>query len=207
MRQRTLFDVPEHEEELSASQATGDTRVTPKCDHEAKVKWISLVDSLDDEWIKLPYEIMQSCGQAAQTFGGLLRITNHETFVSASAIAKASQLPVGTFRKHVRILDEAGYINRKGRQQTKYGGLRRTATIEVSKSARKLKPYGFLPLWSCGHLGSRGRLPWSAKAVLSVVMARLCSLKNAANKKSTTMVRNCLNKSKSLGARSVLASA
>ena len=42
-----------------------------------------------------------------------------------------------------------------------------------------LEPYAILPWWACCQIGKVGRLPWCAKAVLSVVLARLMSLKAA----------------------------
>ncbi|NLF06867.1 MAG: hypothetical protein GX594_02675, partial [Pirellulaceae bacterium] len=36
---------------------------------------ISLLESLDGEWIKLPLEVMRDIGPAAQTLGGILKMT------------------------------------------------------------------------------------------------------------------------------------
>ena len=43
-----------------------------------------------------------------------------------------------------------------------------------------IEPYAPLPWWSCCHIAKAGKLPWSGKAVLAVVMGRLMSLKAAA---------------------------
>ena len=41
-----------------------------------------------------------------------------------------------------------------------------------------MESYGLLPWWACCKIGL-GRLPWCARAVLSIVLARLASLKKA----------------------------
>ena len=136
------------------------------------VERISLLDSLDREWLRLPLAIMQDVGPAAQTLGGLLKVTNRETFVKAEKIARRACLPVSTVRKHLAILNEGCWINNVGRQLTRSGRPRRTATIQVTQKARDcLEPYGVLPWWAYRQF------PWSAKAVLSIVMARLMSLR------------------------------
>ena len=137
---------------------------------------ITLLDSLEGNWLKLPEAIMRDCGSATQTLGGLLAITNRETFVSQSRIAAGAHLPISTVRKHLVRLHDSGWIENGGRERIRGGALRRTATIRITKKGREnLKPYGFLPIWACHS----GQLRWSARAVLSVWMARLCSLKSA----------------------------
>lgn len=138
----------------------------------------SLLDSLDDrKWLKLPFTVMQDVGPAVQTLAGILAESDTETFVRAATIARQARLPVATVKKHLATLHAHGWIDNRGRQRTRGGVLRRTATIRVTEKTRQaIKPYGILPCWA-GELGDR--LPWSAKAILSVVMARLCSLKAA----------------------------
>ena len=121
---------------------------------------------------------MRDCGPACQTYAAITLITNRETFVSVKQIAEWARLPVATVRKHIRTLGAAGYIFNAGRQRTRNGSLRRSATIKVIKSAIS-SDYGFLPWWACCHIGRVGRLPWASKAVLSVVMGQLCKLKGA----------------------------
>ena len=141
---------------------------------------MGLLDSLDGEWIKLPFAIMADVGPAVQTLGGLLKITIKETFVATADISTAARVPLGTARKHLVTLDARGWIENQGRQKTRSGRVRRTATLKISKQTRdKLEPYGILPWWACCQIRKVGKLPWSAKAVLSIVMARLCSLKAA----------------------------
>lgn len=141
---------------------------------------ISLLESLNGEWLKLPLSIMRDAGPAAQTLGGLLNITKNETFVSVSKIAERARLPVATVRKHLVTLDVRGWIENSGRERTRAGIPRRTCTMKVtSKTKAALNEYGILPWWACCSIKGIGRLPWSAKAVLSIVMARLAALKKA----------------------------
>jgi hypothetical protein len=144
-------------------------------------KEISLLDSLDhQEWIKLLVAAMQDSGPAAQTLGGLLKITPRETYVPVEDIAGKARLPIATVRKHLVTLNNAGWIDYQGRQPTRRGHLRRTATITIAKRTKAaLVPYGFLPWWAACSISRVGRLPWCVRAVLSLVMARLCSLKAA----------------------------
>jgi hypothetical protein len=142
---------------------------------------ISLIESLDGEWLKLPLVIMRDVGPAVQTLASLLKVTNRETFVAVSRIASKARLPIGTVRKHLARLAAGGWIEQCGRQRTQWGNLRRTATIRVTEQTiQHLTPYGILPWWACCVIKEKGRLPWCVKAVLSLVMARLCGLKKAA---------------------------
>lgn len=147
---------------------------------------ISLLESLNGEWLKLPLVAMQDVGPAVQTLGGLLQMTNKETFSAVGDIAQHARLPVPTARKHLVVLDAAGWITNRGRERTRRGRPRRTATIAIAKQTRgKIEPYGILPWWTCCTIKRVGKLPWSAKAVLSVIMARLTSLKAAAERDGT----------------------
>ena len=141
-----------------------------------EVQRISLLDSLRGEWLKLPLGIMQDVGPAVQTMGGLLAITNRETYVPIGDIATRARLPASTVKKHLVTLDAKGWIDHQGRQQTRRGFLRRTATIRITRRATEaMEPYGFLPWWACCTIHKVGRLPWCCKAVLSIFMARVCS--------------------------------
>ena len=82
-------------------------------------KYVSLVDSLSSEWLKLPLVIMQDVGPAVQTLGGLLNITNRETFSPVEEIARRSRLPFNTTKKHLVTLNAAGWIHNAGRGHTK----------------------------------------------------------------------------------------
>ena len=145
------------------------------------VRHISLIDSLADEWLKLPCAVMRDVGPATQTLGGLLKHTNKETFVTTKDIAGRARLPLSTVRKHLVILHKHGWIHNAGRERTRTGRARRTCTIKIAQKTRDMmEPYAVLPWWACCNIAKVGRLPWSSKAVLSVVMARLMSLKSAA---------------------------
>lgn len=157
------------------SETVSDRRTTMD-----KPQEISLLDSLQGEWIKLPLPIMREVGPAVQTLGGLLKITKRETFSAVQKIGGAARVPVATARKHLAILEAAGYVANKGREHTRNGWLRRTATLRITKKTKhNMTPYGFLPWWACCKFRKVGKLPWSAKVVLSVVMARLCGLARA----------------------------
>lgn len=149
--------------------------------HDREQERYSLVDSLDQEWIKLPFEVMQEVGPATQTLGGILKVTNRETFVALDKIANAARVPKGTLRKHLVPLHDHNWIVHTGRQQTRRGRTRRTATIKVTARARDAakSSYGLLPWWAACQIRRHGRLPWCARAVLSIVMARLAGLKRA----------------------------
>ncbi len=139
---------------------------------------ISLLASLNGEWLKLPLPIMRDVGPAVQTLGGILREANKETFVSAGKLAQKSRLPVATVRKHLVTLHNRGWIDNVGRCHTRAGRARRTCTIKVTaKTKGTLGDYSILPWWACGL--RVGFFPWSCKAVLSVVMSRLAAMKAA----------------------------
>ncbi len=151
---------------------------------------LSLLDATQGEWLRLPTATMREVGPAAQTLAGLLAITNRETFSAAAQIAERARLPLKTVRKHLATLDSKGWIKNAGRGHTR-AGPRRTCTIRITKkSTESLSEFGVLPWWACefSHripndkvLRKRpkpyGRLSWSAKAVLSIVLARLMSIR------------------------------
>ena len=141
---------------------------------------ISLLDAISapSGWLKLPLAAMQDVGPATQTLAGILAHTTRETFVEAKSIALRAHVPLATARKHIETLHEHGWIEHQGRQRTRGGRLRRTATISVTKQTRDLaSPYGVLPELACCH--SSEKLSWSARAVLSIVCAQMLKLKAA----------------------------
>lgn len=154
----------------------------------AGVKEISLIESLDlDSWIKLPLLAMQEVGPAVQTLGGLLKVSNKETFGAVETIAESARQPIKTTRKHLVTLDRFGWIVNCGRKRTRAGRPRRTCTITVTaKTKEAAKSYGILPWWTCATIRTIGRtgtgrrgtykMPWCAKAVLSIILARLASM-------------------------------
>lgn len=145
------------------------------------IQRISLFDSLDGEWLKLPKAAMLDVGPAAQTLGAIMKISNRETYVCAAKIAGHARLPLLTVRKHIKTLDTAGWIKNDGRQPTRSGNLRRTATIKVTAKTRDAAyAFGFLPWWACCGIRKVGKLRWSTRAVLAIVMAKLAKLANTA---------------------------
>jgi hypothetical protein len=151
---------------------------------------IGLVDSFQGEWIKVLVPVMRDVGPAAQSLGGLLSMTSRETFSCVEAIAGNARVPVGTVRKHLVILHKRGWIHNAGRQPTKHGHPRRTATIKITDKTRRVLDsgneasegrlrYGILPWWACCHISKIGRLPWAARAVLAIIMARLAGVAKA----------------------------
>ena len=151
-------------------------------DPQEAVQTVSLIDTLDGEWFKLPTRAMVECGPAAQCLGGLLKITNKETYTSAKKIAAAVREPLSTTRRHLQELDAKGYIRNLGRNG------RRTCTVRVLQKARDAaRDYGLLPWWAAANIrtlarkgsGARsgGRLPWGSKAVLSIVLTRLATMR------------------------------
>lgn len=131
---------------------------------------ISLLGSLDGEWFKLPHAVMRDVDSATLTFAGMLKITNKATYVRAEKIADAARIKLCTTRKHLKKLQDRGWIENGGR-----AGFRRTATRRITKQAQQhLKPYGFLPWWATWTM------KWPEQAVLSLVMSRLCKFKMVA---------------------------
>lgn len=151
---------------------------TPDSPNSQRERRISLIDSLSGEWLKLPLAAMREVGPVVQTLGGILNMTNKETFSAVREIATKARSPLATVRKHLAILHETGWTENIGRQTTRAGVPRRTCTIRVARKTREsIHPWSFLPWWGCCSLGRAGRLPWSSRALLSLVMARLCALK------------------------------
>ena len=148
---------------------------------------ISLLDSLSREWLKLPLSIMRDVGPATQTLGGILRLAPTETFAAVGKIAQKSRLPVATVRKHLVTLHDHGWILNVGRERTRAGSPRRTCTIKLTtKTKAALGDYSYLPWWACCSISRIGRLAWSTKAVLSVIMARLAAMKAAIERQDGT---------------------
>lgn len=159
---------------------------------EPATRQFGLVESLDlGHWIKLPLAVMRDAGPAAQTLGGLLKLSQKPMFYSAEKIAMAARLPLPTVRKHLLTLREREWIVSHGRQRTSRGWLRRTPTISIhQKTLDCLQPedrvgliYGVLPWWANCTIGKFKKLTWAAKAVLSVVMAKLMQAKMVADDK------------------------
>ena len=122
-------------------------------------------------WIKLVVGAVRDVGPAAQTLGGILNVTSSETFCSAGRLAQFAHLPLPTVRKHLVALESSGWIANQGRCRTRAGAPRRTCTIAVTSRTKFAKDtFLILPWWA-------SRFPWSSRAVLGVVMERLCELR------------------------------
>lgn len=148
---------------------------------------ITLLGSLQREWLRLPLTIMQDCGPATQTLAGLLAITRRETYAAAEKISRHARLPLPTVRKHLTTLAAAGWIMDRGRRHTRTGHPRRTCTITLPERTRQaMQPYGVLPWWATAKVPVHGRMPWATRAVLSLVMARLMSHAAAAERESNS---------------------
>jgi len=130
-------------------------------------------------WLKLPHVLMNAAGPAAQSLAGMHRYfgSRTETFASAEKIAAEVMVPTRAFRNHLRKLEAGEWVKNKGRQKDHTGYARRTPTLALTPqtlalfSSDQKTPYGVLPDWACDD-----RFPWSARAVLSVVMAQLMKL-------------------------------
>lgn len=157
---------------------------------------ITLLESLSQELLHLSFAAMREVGPAAQSLAGVLRMTKKETFAPVSDIAAKARLPLKTVRNHLVVLDNAGWIVNAGRGHTRAGLPRRTCTIRVAQKARdaflqadplKKEPtYGLLPWWATAKFQRVNRknlsaknLPWSARALLSVLLGKLAALKSA----------------------------
>jgi hypothetical protein len=156
-------------------------------DPEPEVQRIGLIASLRGEWLKLLTEAMREVGPAAQTLGGLLAITNKETFSAVARISKRARVPLKTARNHLVTLEAKGWITNAGRERTRRGAPRRTCTLRITKKTtdallkgdgENVLVYGILPWWACCK--GTSTLRWSSKALLSIIMARLAGLTKAA---------------------------
>lgn len=148
---------------------------------------ITLLDSLSQELLQLPYAAMREVGPAVQTLAGLIRVTKKETFAPIQTIADRARLPLKTVRNHLSQLHDAGWIVNTGRGHTRMGLPRRTCTIRVAqKTIDALPTYGLLPWWATAKFPNVRRknarcknLPWGTRALLSVIMAKLAAMKSA----------------------------
>ncbi len=146
----------------------------------ADVEAISLIDTLDQEWLKLPLAVMRDVGPAVQTLAGLLKISKKATFVRMSTIAASARVPLSTARKQMTTLQARGWVENAGRGRTRAGRPRRTVTLSLTQKAiDATEIYGVLPWWACCRVRNFGPLAWSTKAVLSIIMARLMGMKAA----------------------------
>lgn len=147
---------------------------------------ITLIDSLREDWFKLPSDIMRSSGPATQAFAGLLKVMDFktkETFAAASKIADKSQLPLRTFNRQLERLRRDDWILNRGREAADGQMTRRTCTIELTKYAKQAMTTWYpLPVWACHDISGLGPFPWCAKAVFAVVMGKLMKLAAAAQR-------------------------
>lgn len=148
------------------------------------VRQISLLDSLEHGyWHKLPHSAMREVGVATLTLSGFFRLTSTSTFAAFESVASMARVPLRTARRHLKKLQEYGYIENTGRSRTNSGRARRTCELKMTPKAKKCfeGEYGVLPWWalcSTNKINSSS-MNWAEQAVLSVVMARLMSMKSA----------------------------
>ena len=130
---------------------------------------LTIHELLTAPYIPLSEAAMHEVGSAAQTLGGLYKITGKETFVPVSKIALQSRVPPRTCEKQIDRLHAAGWIANKGRERTRAGVLRRTATYSLTAKATKSKaPFFRLPDYFAVRI-DREKLTWKSRAVLAVI--------------------------------------
>ena len=130
---------------------------------------LAIHEILTADYIPLSEAAMREVGPAAQTLGGVYKITGKETFVPISTIALQSRVPPRTCEKHIDRLDAARWITNKGRQRTRAGVLRRTATYSLTAKATKSKaPFSRLPYYFAVRIDGE-KLTWKSRAVLAVI--------------------------------------
>ena len=146
---------------------------------------ISLLDSLRQTWLKLPWPVVRECGPAAQTLAALWLEASkaRKTFRGQKHLAGRGRVEPRTYRRHLRTLIEGGWIVNCGRQNTQAGKPRRTATIKLTAQTESAfrevdGRFGILPWWACCRIGTAGRLSWGCRALLAIIMARLASLRH-----------------------------
>lgn len=158
----------------------------------AEIQQLSLVDSLSEKWLQLPFAAMRDVGPAVQALAGLLLTSKKETFSPISDIAASAGLPLKTCRNHFAELESGGWVVNDGRGRNEAGWTRRTCTIRVTdrtiKSLRQATnpedgpTYGILPLWATNKFAQRNGswkcLTWGARALLSLVVGRMAVVKN-----------------------------
>lgn len=133
---------------------------------------LAIHELLTAPYIPLSEAAMREVGSAAQTLGGLYKITGKETFVPIHDIALSARVRQRTCEKQLKRLHESGWVHNRGRERTRAGCLRRTATHALTLKAKKHKsPFLRLPYWAAVPVG-RTKLSWKARAVLAVVTSQ-----------------------------------
>lgn len=128
--------------------------------------------------LKLLPDAMKEVGPAAQTLGGIIRLTAKETFAAADRISLESRLPVKAVRRHLATLHDAGWISNEGRQKTRAGHARRTCTLKLTaKTTESLRNYCHLPWWT---VATPINAKWCSRAVWSVICQRWFKLRAVA---------------------------
>lgn len=123
---------------------------------------------------------MHHVGPATQTLAALAKISRRETFVQLKEISRVAGVPRNTVTNHFNTLIDSGYVKDRGRELTRYGRLRNTRTRCVTQEARQaLSYYSVLPRWACCKAADGRFIPWSARAVLAIIMKRLMHFRAA----------------------------
>lgn len=140
----------------------------------------SWIDTLTEPWLRLPTSTLVDVGAATQTLGGVLAITNNETFVTIETIAMRARLPKRTVEKHLKTLSAHGWIENQGRGKTRTGRPRRTCTIQVPAITKKCAAeYLPLPWWCTCRFRNTTPLRWSERLIVAMVLRRLMALASA----------------------------
>jgi hypothetical protein len=145
--------------------------------NKATTKSYDLIKCLEVNFFKLHHEVMKEVGSAAITFGGFVRMTNGvETFPNfkkISLIAKSCRINKSTARKHLKRLQDNGWIKNLGR------GPRRTSTRILTDKAKSMKEnFGWLPYF----LLPRRLFSSAALRILSLYFAEIAIIQNEALK-------------------------
>ena len=140
-----------------------------------KTRTFSMVSTIRANSLKLPEAAVRDVGPAAQTLGGILKLSLTSTFAATDKIASASLLPVKTVRKHLLTLQEHGWITNNGREPARSGRARRTCTIRTTvKTQEAVKKYYPLLLWTA--LTPVGK-QWCSRVLWAVVVRRWLELR------------------------------
>lgn len=141
------------------------------------IRVITMSEAINQRFIRLPRKAVLEVGPAAQTLGGLLMLTDRETFCSLAKIASEARIPMETLRNHMPKLHEAGYVELLGREKTRSGRARRTVTIRITKKAKdESRDYFPLLWWSAAML----RNSWSSRLLWAFVVKSALGLRKAA---------------------------
>ena len=96
--------------------------------------------------------------------------SSNRTFASLGTIADTAMLPVGTVKRHVGKLIDAGWLDTRGRELLRGSAYlrRRTNTLTLTaKTIEQRKPYGILPRWFC-----LVNTQWARRVLYAAIVSR-----------------------------------